>query len=381
MIVAKTRMLQLANYADPLFLFHLPICDALREAGWDVELACMEGGPFWDRLSATDYRIHALPRRSLRCPVSFLQLRRDIRSLFRRTPFNALVVTTPVASWAARQASRGLDATVVYFAHGLAFAPVQSPLMYRAMRAVETYHARYTDAAVVMNQADEEACRSSRLTRTGQHNYRVSGEGVDFEHWSTPPPLTDIQQLERELDLRHDRPLVLYLGRFIRTKRPGDVIALARHLGKDVDVVMAGSGPLWDRTRRQAEQLGPHVKVLAFTDKVRQLVHRSSVLVLPTTFPEGMPRVLLEAQAAQTPPVAYDVRGAQDAIIDGQTGRLIPPRDVDAFCQAVATLLADDALREQMGQAGYQRVDAQFRFSAIAAEHVEVFRQITESLI
>jgi glycosyltransferase involved in cell wall biosynthesis len=372
-------MLQLANYANPLFLFHLPICDALRRAGWDVEFASMEGGHFWDRITATDYRIHALPRRSLRCPVSFLQLRRDIRRLFHRESFDTIVVTTPVASWAARQASRGLDARMVYFTHGLAFAPVQSRPMYHAMRAVETYHGRYTDAVIVMNHADEQACRDNRLTRTGEQCYRVSGEGVDFEQWSTPPSPEAIRDLQTELGLRPGRPVVLYLGRFIRTKRPGDVIELARRLGDGVDVVMAGAGPLWERIHCQAQQLGPHVKVLAFTDKVHELVHRSSVVVLPTTFPEGMPRILLEAQAAGVPTVAYDVRGAQDAIVDGQTGRLIPPRDIDTFCQAVSTLLADDTLRERMGQAGRDRVREHFRFEAIAAEHSDIFRKIMEA--
>lgn len=372
-------MLQLANYANPLFLFHLPICDALRDAGWDVEFACMEGGPFWERFTAKGYRIHPFPRRSLRRPIAFCKLRQDIRQLFQREDFEVIIVTTPVASWAARQASRGMNARMVYFTHGLAFAPVQSPLMYRAMRTVEKYHARYTDAVIVMNHADEQACQRNRLTRAGGQCYRVSGEGVDVEQWSTPPASQTVEALESELGLRPDRPLVLYLGRFIRTKRPGDVIELARRLGDDADVVMAGSGPLWEKTRRQAEALGPHVKVLAFTDKVHELVHRSSVVVLPTTFPEGMPRILLEAQAAGVPTVAYDVRGAQDAIVDGQTGRLIPPRDIAAFCQAVESLLADDALRKQMGQAGRDHVREHFRFEAIAAEHVDIFQKIREA--
>jgi glycosyltransferase involved in cell wall biosynthesis len=201
---------------------------------------------------------------------------------------------------------------------------------------------------------------------------------VDFEEWSIPPSDEATASLEIDLGLHPGRPLVLYLGRFIPTKRPEDVIELARRLGDSVDVVMAGSGPLWRRIHRQAVALGPHVKVLEFTDRVHTLVHRSSVLVLPTTFPEGMPRVLLEAQAARTPTVAYDVRGAQDAIVHGETGLLIPPRDDDAFCGAVQSLLGDEQVRQRMGQAGRDRVAAKFRFEAIAAEHVAIFEQIME---
>lgn len=372
------RMLQLTNYADPLYLFHAPLCEALQQAGWRVELACMQGGRFWDRLVGLGFPVHPLPLCSLRSVPDFCRLRRAIAHLLRRERFDVVVLSTPVASWAAREAASRSRARIVYYAHGLAFAPVQNPLMYRLMRAVETYHSRYTDAVIVMNHADELACQHHRLTRTGENCFHIPG-GVDFEHWSTPPQADAIGQLEADLGLRPDRPMVLYLGRFIRTKRPQDVIELARRLGPGVDVVMAGAGPLWSAARREARRLGPHVKVLQFTDRIRELVHCSSVLVLPSVFPEGLPRVLLEAQAAGVPAVAYDVRGSQDALVDGQTGRLVPPRDTDAFCGAVRALLADEPTRRRMGQAGRDRVRQHYRYDLIAARHVRAYQSVLQT--
>lgn len=376
--MALPRMLQLANYADPLYLFHAPICDALVRAGWRVELSCMEGGRFWDRLAGLGFPVHPLPMCSLRSVPDFCRLRRAIARLLRKERFDVIVVSTPVASWAARQASTRCTARIVYYAHGLAFAPIQEPLMYRLMRAVETYHGRYTDAVIVMNDADELACRRYRLTRTGENCFHIPG-GVDFDHWSTPPSPQSLRELQTDLGLREGTPMVLYLGRFIRTKRPGDVLELARRLGSGVDVVMAGAGPLWPATRRQARQLGPHVKVLPFTDRIHELVHRSTVVVLPTVFPEGLPRILLEAQAAGVPAVAYDVRGPQDALVDGQTGRLVPPRDTHAFCEAVTALLSDEAARIRMGMAGRDRVAERYRYEIVAEQHVSAYKTILQA--
>ncbi len=118
------------------------------------------------------------------------------------------------------------------------------------------------------------------------------------------------------------------------------------------------------------------MEAVPFTDKTKALMHRCAVLAMPSVFREGMPRVLLEAQVAGKPPVAYDVRGSSDAIEHGMTGLRVPPRDVERFCKAVAGLLDDPVRREQMGQAGRERIREHFSSDAIAAKHVEIMRQI-----
>ena len=238
--------------------------------------------------------------------------------------------------------------------------------------------ARYTDAVIVMNQADEDACKRYRLTRPGGQSFRLTGEGVVIEDWIDPPSPAELEELEERLGLRPDKPLVLFLGRFIGTKRPGDVLEAARRIGDAADFVMAGEGPLWKKIHRQSLDIGSHVHVIEFTHQTRALMHRCAVLVMPSVFREGMPRVLLEAQLVGKPPIAYDVRGSSDAIVHERTGLLVPPRDVDGFCEALAQLLADPERRERMGQAGAERVRTHFSFAAIAAEHVKFIHQVLE---
>ncbi len=358
--LAGLRVLQIANQPGPLVLFEQPVCHALREAGAAVELACMPVGALAGRLAELDFPLHRLPAGRWASPLTWVRLYRTVRRLLRQGHYDLMVAHTPAMSWIARRAARGLGLRTVYLAHGLPFAPRQNPLARWLLRRVEQALADDTDAVMVMNRDDADACRRYRLTRRGGGCFEIPGVGLDVAAWAQPPTPQALADLDAELGLDADRPVVSYVGRFIPSKRPMDMLTLARRLGPGVQVVLAGEGPLWARVQRQARRIGPHVHVVPFLAEPRVLIHRSTVLALPSVFREGLPRVLLEAQAAGRPVVAYDVRGARDALVDGQTGLLVPPADVEAFVAAVARLLAEPATRSALGRAGAERADRVF---------------------
>ncbi|MBA7652867.1 putative glycosyltransferase EpsD [subsurface metagenome] len=258
-------------------------------------------------------------------------------------------------SWVARPAAHGLVPASIYFAHGLSFAPEQSRLAHIAFRRIEQFMARYTDAVIVVNSDDAAACQRFKLTRCDGRCYHVPGPGVDVDTFGRRPAEHLITKLEQELGLKAGKPMVLFLGRFIRPKRPGDVLELARKIGPEVDFVLAGEGPLWKQIKEAGARIGPHVKVIEFTDQVRLLLARCSLFVLPSVFREGLPQTLLEAYAAGRPAVAYDVRGPRDIIEHGTTGYLVQPCNVDELYEAVRNVLRDDELRMRMGQAGQKQ--------------------------
>lgn len=374
------RILQLANEAGPLRLFVLPVCDALRDAGAKVELACMAGGPNFEPLRAAGYPLHALPRGQWKNPWFCLRIYRAVRSLLRSGRYDLLVVHTPVMSWLARPAARGCVGATMYVAHGLPFTLRQPWYLRRLLLAVEKFASRYTDALLVMNREDEEACRNHRLTRPGGFCRRIPGVGVDVSAYEPPLEESARRELDEHFSLRSDKPLLLYLGRFLPAKRPGDILTLAERLGDSVDIVMAGEGPLWPEIRRQAERLGPHVHVRGWTDRCTDLLRRCDVAVFPSVYREGLPRFLLEAAAAGKPAVAYDVRGSRDVIEHGETGLLVGPGDVEAFCEVVQRLLADAALRRRLGEAARQRAAAEFSLSAAVAAQTTAVREVLETI-
>jgi len=369
------RVLHLAKEAGTLRLFMLPVCDAMRAAGAQVELACMHRGPNYDPLDQAGYPLHGLYAGGWKSPRTWRVLYKQIRTLLREGRYDLMVVHTPVISWIARAAARGLVPTVVYMAHGLPFAPQQRPLKRWVYRRVESFVGRWNDGIIVMNEADAMAAQRYRLSRTGLW-FKVPGVGLDVGAWSQPIAEPLRQQVLRQFGLSADKPIVLYMGRFVSDKRPGDILECARRVGPKAQFVLAGEGPLWESSAIRAAAIGPHVHVLPFTDLARPLLQCASLVAFPSVYIEGLPRVLLEAQAAGKPPVAYDIRGSHDAIVHNKTGMLVPPRDVNGFCKAVGSLLDDPARREQLAVAGRQWVQQTFSLDASVAAQLSALREV-----
>jgi glycosyltransferase involved in cell wall biosynthesis len=283
----KLRILHLANQAGPLNLFMLPACDMLKKAGYEVELACMAGGPLWSGLKESGYPLHGLTRGGWGCPVTWWRTYRQVRALLRDRRFDMMIVHTPAMSWIARYAARGLVNKVVYMAHGLPFTSRQSWLVRNLFRYIEVLAGRYTDAILVMNRADEQACKQFHLARADGGGGRIPGVGVDVSLFEKPLEGRVRRKLDEQFRLRGDKPMLLYLGRFIPAKRPCDILALARKLGDSVDILMAGEGPLWETVREKAREIGPHVHVRGWTDRCVDLVRRSTIAVFPSVFAGG----------------------------------------------------------------------------------------------
>ena len=119
------------------------------------------------------------------------------------------------------------------------------------------------------------------------------------------------------------------------------------------------------------------VHLLGHVRDMPALYAAMDLLVLPT-YREGFPYVPMEAAAMALPVVATLVPGCVDAVVDGVTGTLVPPRDPAALAAAIARYLGDPDLRRRHGQAGRERVLRDFRpgdiWEATYQEYVRLLR-------
>jgi len=92
---------------------------------------------------------------------------------------------------------------------------------------------------------------------------------------------------------------------------------------------------------------------------------------------EGMPLVLLEAQASGLPIVATDVGGNREVVIDGVTGFLVPPKDPEALAQAMLRLMElPKEKRQEMGEAARQHILANFSLDRVVDKWEALYREL-----
>ena len=164
-----------------------------------------------------------------------------------------------------------------------------------------------------------------------------------------------------------------------RMRAPKDFVTLVRAMAAlepgSACLRIAGDGP--DRAAVASEVarlgLGDSVELLGTRSDVPELLAGADVFVLSSDS-EGLPMSVLEAMAAGVPVVASAVGGVPEAVSEGETGTLVPPRDSAALAQALIRLVADPALRARLGEVGRRRVEREFSLARFEREHLELYR-------
>ena len=144
----------------------------------------------------------------------------------------------------------------------------------------------------------------------------------------------------------------------------------------DLQVALAGEGPLRDEIARQAAALGLAARVhfVGNRSDVADLLAASDLFLLPSLW-EGLPMALLEAMASRLPVIATAVSGSRDVVVNDESGLLVPPGDAAALSVAMAELLADPARAARLAEGARTRVEESFSARTQARRHVALYRR------
>ena len=106
-----------------------------------------------------------------------------------------------------------------------------------------------------------------------------------------------------------------------------------------------------------------------------ELMASASLFVLPSYYPEGVPKVLLEAAASGVPVITTDHPGCRDAIINQGSGLLVPIKDSTALANAIIELISDESLSKHMGKQGRLLAEKSFQVSSVVDYHYSLYRR------
>lgn len=148
---------------------------------------------------------------------------------------------------------------------------------------------------------------------------------------------------------------------------------LAAH-GVDVQFEIAGSGPLEHALKDLVVNLGltDRVRFLGWQADVRRLLPSWHLLVIPS-LEEGFGLAALEGMAEARAVLASRVGGLRELVVDGVTGRLVPPGDTDAIVECIADLASDRQRLAAMGVEGWKRAHDFFSATQMAQRTAQVY--------
>ncbi|MGQ0537439.1 MAG: glycosyltransferase family 4 protein [Gemmatimonadaceae bacterium] len=212
-----------------------------------------------------------------------------------------------------------------------------------------------------------------------QRLFRVIPNGFDTQRFR--PDAVTRHSVRAELGVPNDAVLIGLVGRYHPSKGHSTFLEAAGILAREhpkVQFVLIGDG-----AARDNPELTQHIRARALGDRLHALGRRMEMPPLFTALDiytsaslyESFPNVLGEAMSSGVPCVATDVGDC--ARVVGDTGRIIPPGDVDALVSAWRELLAlGDAGRGNLGRRARRRIEEHFRIDVVADQYVQLYQEL-----
>ncbi len=274
---------------------------------------------------------------------------------------------------------------LIYTLHGLRFETTKG-LKRRLLVYAEHLACCFAHRVICVSQSVREKAIASGLASRERMVVLGSGScnGVDSSRFAATPEITRrAADLRRAFGIPAQAPIVLFVGRLTCDKGIPELVQAFLKLAEqfpDLRLLLAGcfeaEDPLPVDIRKYLET-HPGVIFVGPVQDIATYYAMADVVVLPS-HREGLPTVVLEAQAAGKPVVGASATGIVDVVVHGETGLLFPVGDVPSLAEALARLITDKALARKLGRAGQEHVQRNFQqeriWEALYGEYVGFLR-------
>jgi glycosyltransferase involved in cell wall biosynthesis len=221
----------------------------------------------------------------------------------------------------------------------------------------------------------EGVCNEDRIRVLGAGSLA----GVDVARFDPDKWLGERAATCAALGIPLDARVITFIGRQTRDKGLGELSEAFRTVSRRVPCVLLliGPGETEDGvlTHAVAADQDANIRRIGYTPEPERYLAASDLLCLPS-YREGFGNVVIEAAAMGVPAVGTDIVGLRDAIVDGETGVLVPPKDAASLAGAILALLEDEALRRAMGDKARHRAVSEFAATRVNGTVLQEYRRL-----
>lgn len=180
-------------------------------------------------------------------------------------------------------------------------------------------------------------------------------------------------------------PLVVLPARLLREKGVPEFVTAARQLlakGVKARFALVGKPDLVNPSSVTQAEIDAWVnegivEYWGWREDMPKVLSQADIVCLPTYYGEGLPKSLLEGAASGCALVATNIPGCQEVVRHGETGWLVPPRNVPALTAALEEAIGDPTLRAKFGAAARDLVASELTLASVTRETLAVYNELT----
>ncbi|MBO9681976.1 MAG: glycosyltransferase [Flavisolibacter sp.] len=280
---------------------------------------------------------------------------------------------------------------IVHTFHGHVFHSYFNSAKTKFFVNTERYLGKKSDAIIAISeQQRKELVYDFKIAPA--EKFRVVPLGFDLNRFRTGQD-EKRKRFRNEFNLADDEIAIGIIGRLVPVKNHYLFLKAIKHVfdhsPKKLRAFIIGDG----ETRRDLENVARGVNISFSTEKSAEHVHplvftswRSDVdvinagmdIICLTSFNEGTPVSLIEAQAANKPILSTKVGGIADIVLEGKTALLADVQNTELFCKHLLRMVEDDVLRKQLGEHSHLHVMNRFSYQRLVNDMSQLYDELLE---
>jgi glycosyltransferase involved in cell wall biosynthesis len=373
--MSKKKLLFLVN-VDWFFISHrLPIAIAASKSGFEVHIAASMTGQE-NILREAGFIFHDIPiSRDSVGPFSFIKTMSEIIKLFRavKPDLVHLITIKPILLGGIAARIVGINGVIAAIS-GLGYVFIDKGLIASTRRwAVKVLYRislGHKNLRVICQNLTDLNYIQKTTSLPNRSLTVIDGSGVS------------LQKFQYKVDT-NKIPKVIMASRMLKDKGVLEFVEAAKIIqnsGIQAAFILVGSPDPGNPTSIPISQIQDWEKkdILEFwghQEDMNKILGQASIIALPS-YREGFPKVLIEAAAVGRPVVTTDVAGCRDAIYNGITGVLVPPKDSNALAEEIKKLIASPETCHKMGMEGRKMAEDRFDEKITIERHLSIYDQV-----